>query len=117
VAMDRDLTCADCGQQFAFTASEQDFYKERDFSEPRRCPACRQIPTRARHHVGKRRRTPLPAQRLVARGPDPGLRTLSGRDARPDQCVLEARGVATCGIGNRLRGTVRFDTHGCHLTP
>ena len=43
MAMDRDLTCADCGQQFAFTANEQDFYKERDFSEPRRCPACRQI--------------------------------------------------------------------------
>jgi CxxC-x17-CxxC domain-containing protein len=43
VAMDRDLTCADCGQQFAFTANEQDFYTERGFSEPRRCPACRQI--------------------------------------------------------------------------
>jgi len=42
VAMDRSLACADCGQQFAFTANEQDFYTERGFSEPRRCPACRQ---------------------------------------------------------------------------
>ena len=39
--IDRALTCADCGQEFAFTASEQQFYAERQFSDPRRCPACR----------------------------------------------------------------------------
>ena len=38
---DKTLTCADCGQQFVFTASEQDFYAQRGFSEPRRCPSCR----------------------------------------------------------------------------
>ena len=42
MAMDRNLTCADCGQEFVFTANEQDFYTERGFSDPRRCPACRQ---------------------------------------------------------------------------
>jgi CxxC-x17-CxxC domain-containing protein len=42
VATDRNLTCADCGQEFVFTANEQDFYTERGFSDPRRCPACRQ---------------------------------------------------------------------------
>src|SRR5215216_7165771 len=39
---DRTLTCRDCGQQFTFTAGEQAFYQERGFSEPQRCPACRQ---------------------------------------------------------------------------
>src|SRR4051812_22914764 len=38
---DKTLTCADCGQQFVFTASEQDFYSQRGFTEPRRCPSCR----------------------------------------------------------------------------
>ncbi len=38
---DKILTCADCGQQFAFSASEQQFYADRQFSEPRRCPSCR----------------------------------------------------------------------------
>ena len=38
---DKILTCADCGQQFAFSASEQQFYSDRQFSEPRRCPSCR----------------------------------------------------------------------------
>ena len=38
---DRALTCADCGQEFAFTASEQQFYADRQFNDPRRCPSCR----------------------------------------------------------------------------
>jgi CxxC-x17-CxxC domain-containing protein len=38
---DKNLTCADCGQEFAFTGSEQDFYSQRGFTEPRRCPSCR----------------------------------------------------------------------------
>jgi CxxC-x17-CxxC domain-containing protein len=38
---DKTLTCADCGQEFVFTASEQDFYAQRGFTEPRRCPSCR----------------------------------------------------------------------------
>lgn len=39
---DRSLTCRDCGQEFVFTAGEQDFYVQRGFSEPQRCPTCRQ---------------------------------------------------------------------------
>ena len=38
---DKNLTCADCGQEFVFTASEQDFYAQRGFTEQRRCPSCR----------------------------------------------------------------------------
>lgn len=39
---DKTLTCRDCGQEFAFTASEQAFFAEKGFqNEPGRCPACR----------------------------------------------------------------------------
>ena len=38
---DRQLTCRDCGQSFTFTAGEQDFYTQRGYSEPQRCPSCR----------------------------------------------------------------------------
>jgi CxxC-x17-CxxC domain-containing protein len=41
VYTDKNLTCADCGQEFVFTASEQDFYAQRGFTEPRRCASCR----------------------------------------------------------------------------
>jgi CxxC-x17-CxxC domain-containing protein len=40
-ATDKVLVCADCGQEFTFTASEQQFFADRQFSEPRRCPSCR----------------------------------------------------------------------------
>ncbi len=45
---DRTITCADCGQEFVFSASEQQFYADRGFSEPRRCPSCRQARKAAR---------------------------------------------------------------------
>lgn len=43
------LTCADCGTQFPFTASEQQFYAEKGFtSAPRRCKPCRAAAKAAR---------------------------------------------------------------------
>jgi CxxC-x17-CxxC domain-containing protein len=52
VYSDKNLTCADCGQEFVFTASEQDFYAQRGFTEPRRCPSCRASRKAARNANG-----------------------------------------------------------------
>jgi CxxC-x17-CxxC domain-containing protein len=49
---DKNLTCADCGQEFVFTASEQDFYAQRGFTDPRRCPSCRASRKAARNANG-----------------------------------------------------------------
>lgn len=38
---DQTLTCKDCGQQFTWTVSEQEFYQSKGFSAPVRCPECR----------------------------------------------------------------------------
>ena len=39
---DKVLQCSDCGQDFTFTAGEQEFYASRGFqNEPKRCPDCR----------------------------------------------------------------------------
>ncbi|NLY92194.1 MAG: zinc-binding protein [Firmicutes bacterium] len=39
---DKTLVCRDCGAEFTFTASEQEFYAEKGFTnEPGRCPQCR----------------------------------------------------------------------------
>lgn len=41
---DRAIPCLDCGQEFSFTAGEQEFYAQRGFTEPpKRCPSCRAI--------------------------------------------------------------------------
>ena len=45
---DKILTCEDCRQEFTFSASEQDFFASRDFTQPRRCPSCRAIRKAAR---------------------------------------------------------------------
>jgi len=38
----KSLDCSDCGQEFTFTAGEQEFYASRGLqNEPRRCPECR----------------------------------------------------------------------------
>jgi CxxC-x17-CxxC domain-containing protein len=49
---DKNLTCADCSQEFVFTASEQDFYAQRGFTEPRRCSSCRASRKAARNAEG-----------------------------------------------------------------
>ena len=39
---DKTLICKECGQEFVFSAGEQEFYAERGFqNEPQRCKACR----------------------------------------------------------------------------
>ncbi|HWE63268.1 MAG TPA: zinc-ribbon domain containing protein [Chloroflexota bacterium] len=39
---EQTLTCRDCGQAFAFTAGEQEFYAARGLTNtPGRCPSCR----------------------------------------------------------------------------
>ena len=39
---DKTLTCRDCGHEFTFTASEQEFFAQKGFTnEPGRCPECR----------------------------------------------------------------------------
>jgi CxxC-x17-CxxC domain-containing protein len=40
---DQQLQCKDCGKQFTWTASEQEFYQKKGFTNsPVRCPECRQ---------------------------------------------------------------------------
>ncbi len=47
---DRILTCKECGRQFTFSASEQEFYAQKGFrNDPARCPECRAARKRARN--------------------------------------------------------------------
>ena len=46
---DKTLICKECGQEFIFTAGEQEFYAEKGFvNEPQRCKPCRDARTRRR---------------------------------------------------------------------
>ena len=91
---DKNLTCADCGQEFVFTASEQDFYAQRGFTEPRRCPSCR-------------------ASRKAARNAEGGGSSYGGYGAGGGYSAGGSSYGGGGGYGSRDRGPAR-DVHG-HL--
>lgn len=40
--VDRTLICADCSDEFPFSAREQAFFAEKGFQTPKRCKSCKQ---------------------------------------------------------------------------
>lgn len=51
---DQTLKCQDCGKDFVWTASEQEFYQQKGFTNaPLRCPDCRQA--RKQQRMGDRK--------------------------------------------------------------
>ncbi len=55
---DQTLKCKDCGADFVWTASEQDFYQQKGFQNaPVRCPACRQ--TKKQERMTDRKMYPI----------------------------------------------------------
>ena len=93
---DRTLLCGDCGQEFVFTATEQEFFRERGFdNEPKRCVDCR-----------KRRRRKF-------RGPAPSAAGAPSRRAavqeparraapRPDPAQLHDAVCSSCGADTQV---------------
>ena len=50
---DKTLECVECGASFTFSASEQEFFASKGFTnEPKRCPQCRQAAKQQRGGSG-----------------------------------------------------------------
>lgn len=75
IMTDRTLTCTQCGQDFTFSADDQQFHGERGYQDPKRCPTCR-------------------AERRASRG-DSGGSSYGGYD-RPQRQMFSAT-CAQCG--------------------
>jgi len=41
VAADKTIKCVECGADFIFSATEQEFFMSKGFTQPKRCKACR----------------------------------------------------------------------------
>lgn len=48
---DKEVVCKECGYSFVITAKEQEWYKEKGFTEPKRCKDCRRL--RRQKVIGK----------------------------------------------------------------
>ena len=83
---DKNLTCADCGQEFVFTASEQDFYAQRGFTDPAAA------------------RRAEPAARLPATPTAAVARTAATAPAAGTPPVVRGGGYGGGGYGSRDRG-------------
>lgn len=38
---DQEMVCKDCGDKYLFTVRDQEFFKERGYTPPKRCKPCR----------------------------------------------------------------------------
>ena len=80
---DKILTCRDCGAEFTFTASEQQFYADKGFqNSPSRCPACRSA-RRASNNSGEGRQM---YEVVCAECGRPARVPFQPRDDRPVYC-------------------------------
>lgn len=50
---DKIIICKDCGEEFVLLVGEQEFYKEKGFDEPKRCPICRKEKKKKRMNDAK----------------------------------------------------------------
>ncbi|MCR4431709.1 MAG: zinc-ribbon domain containing protein [Tepidanaerobacteraceae bacterium] len=84
---DKTLVCKECGNEFVFTAGEQEFYAEKGFeNEPTRCKTCRDARKKRMSDSGSRRQ---PKQMYDAVCADCGAPTqvpFKPRNDRPVYC-------------------------------
>lgn len=50
---DKVIICKECGEEFTWTAGEQEYYKSRYLAEPKRCCNCRPSKRRPVHQAGE----------------------------------------------------------------
>ena len=80
---DKTLVCSDCGEEFVFTAGEQEFYAEKGFTnEPKRCKNCRQ----ARKNANKPERATVAHEIICAECGAPDTVPFKPREDRPVYC-------------------------------
>lgn len=90
---DKTLTCKECGVEFTFSASEQEFYAEKGFqNEPARCPECRQKRRRARNNDrGEREMFTVICDQCGVETQVP-FRPTNGRPVYCRECLMQQRG-------------------------
>ena len=88
---DKTLNCVECGAEFTFTASEQEFFAGKGLTnDPKRCPECRQARRRQRREsLGETDGFRQPRQMYDAICASCGAETqvpFEPRDGRPVYC-------------------------------
>ncbi|HEU5226629.1 MAG TPA: zinc-ribbon domain containing protein [Ktedonobacteraceae bacterium] len=84
--VDKTLKCRECGNDFVFTAGEQEFYQQKGLmNQPGRCPSCRS----ARRAAGSGNRSDRPREMHTVICDECGTETqvpFVPKDDRPVYC-------------------------------
>lgn len=89
---DKKLTCKDCGQEFTWTAGEQEFYAQKGFDNPpMRCPDCRKKrKEEKRSNMGERTMYDIVCSRCGNPGQVP-FQPTDGREVLCRNCFMQSR--------------------------
>ena len=93
---DKTLVCKGCGNEFIFTAGEQEFYAERGYQEPLRCKSCRQARKQAvRDAKGEREYFPIICANCGKPDKVPFEPKEGGRPPLCSECYAKAQGQSS----------------------
>ena len=88
---DKTLKCVECGSEFVFSASEQEFYAEKGFTnEPKRCPHSARNAARKRKVRSSPPKTVLSTALTASTNADITAEATKNKDSRP---VASAAGL------------------------
>ena len=86
---DKTLICKECGEEFVFTAGEQEFYAEKGFqNEPQRCKKCRDARKNAERPAREMFTTTCASCGGEARVP---FKPTEGRDVLCSECFAKVK--------------------------
>lgn len=85
---DQKLVCQDCGKEFVFSASDQEFFEKKGFQPPKRCPECRKAKKQARESRGEYEIT---CSKCGEKGTVP-FKPLNPKGLLCEKCFRESRG-------------------------
>ncbi len=108
MAGDMSITCSDCGQDFTFTAADQQFFQERGYSTPKRCKPCRMAKKNEQGGGSGYRSAPSQGTPVICSGcGQPTTVPFEPRGDRPvfcRDCYQSRKGSGGGGGGGRDRG-------------
>lgn len=110
MAEDQQIICSDCGQSFTFSPEDQEFFRERGYSAPKRCKSCRQAKKNEQAGGGGYHRSASQSTTVICSGC--GQQTtvpFEPRGDRPVYCqnCFQSRKTSSGGGGRRGFGRDR----------
>ena len=117
MAGDMQITCSDCGQEFTFSAADQQFFQERGYSTPKRCKPCRKAKKDDQGGSGHRS-APSQGTPVICSGcGQPTTVPFEPRGDRPvycRDCYTARKGTGGGGSWARPQVVVRGPVHCCN---